>query len=191
VPSLQLSKSRLSSEYEPMLIRHRRVSAASQDKPYKGSGSWPSQWNPRPRGLLWHNHDNMVRIGLKETLLSLLFIGGGSCAALYNSSLPIIDLGYVKQQATEYNQTYDFYHFRNIRYAAPPLGDLRFRKPRPPLSQAEIQNGDISFVESTCHQTWPPFLGTTPFGEDFGVEDCLVNLLPLRYNAIPPLPLSF
>ena len=75
----------------------------------------------------------MVRIRLKETLLSLLFIGGGSCAALYNSSynssLPIIDLGYVKQQATKYNQTYDFYHFRNIRYAAPPLGDLRFRKP--------------------------------------------------------------
>ncbi|PUU72351.1 Alpha/Beta hydrolase protein [Tuber borchii] len=115
----------------------------------------------------------MVRIGLKETLFSLLLIEGGSCAVSDNSSLPIVDLGYVKQQATEYNQTYDFYHFRNIRYAAPPLGDLRFRKPQPPLPQAGIQNGDVSFVESTCHQTWPPFLGTTPFGDDFGVEDCL------------------
>ena len=128
-------------------------------------------------------HDNMVRIGLKETLLSLLFIGGGSCAALYNSSynssynspLPIIDLGYVKQQATEYDQTYDFYHFRNIRYAAPPLGDLRFRKPKPPLSQAGIQNGDIPFLESTCHQAWPRLPGSTPFGDNFGVEDCLVG----------------
>jgi len=122
----------------------------------------------------------MVRIGLKETLLSLLLIGGGSCAALYNSSLPIIDLGYVKQQATEYNQTYDFYHFRNIRYAAPPLGDLRFRKPQPPVSQAGIQNGDISFLESACHQVWPSFLGPAPFGDNFGVEDCLVGLLQKR-----------
>ena len=132
----------------------------------------------------------MVKIWLKETLLSLLFIGGGSCAALYISSLPIIDLGYVKQQATEYNQTYDFYHFRNIRYAAPPLGDLRFRKPQPPLPQDEIQNGDISFLESTCHQTWPPFVGTAPFGEDFGVEDCLVGLLLKRYGASHSLPFS-
>ena len=137
----------------------------------------------------------MVRIWLKETLLSLLFIGGGSCAALYNSpynsSLPIIDLGYVRQQAIGYNQTYDFYHFRNIRYAAPPLGDLRFRKPKPPLPQDGIQNGDIPFVESTCHQAWPPILGTAPFGEDFGVEDCLVSLLPLRHNAFSRPPLSF
>ncbi|PUU83163.1 Alpha/Beta hydrolase protein [Tuber borchii] len=118
----------------------------------------------------------MIRIGLKETLLSLLLIGGGSCAALYTSSLPIIDLGYVKQQATEYNQTYDFYHFRNIRYAAPPLGELRFRKPKPPLPQAGIQNGDISFLESACHQAVPPSLGsgtTNPLGDNFGVEDCL------------------
>ena len=131
----------------------------------------------------------MIRIGLKETLLSLLLIGSGSCAALYNSSsnssLPIIDLGYVKQQATEYNQTYDFFHFRNIRYAAPPLGDLRFRKPQPPLSQAGIQNGDISFLESACHQAVPPNIdvGPNPLGDNFGVEDCLVSLFLKRYSA--------
>ena len=136
----------------------------------------------------------MVKIWLKETLLSLLFIGGGSCAALYNSSynssLPIIDLGYVKQQATEYNQTYDFYHFRNIRYAAPPLGDLRFRKPKPPLSQTGIQNGDISFLESTCHQAWPRLLGSAPFGDNFGVEDCLVGYCPRDTVPIFSLPFS-
>ena len=167
-----------------MLIRHCRVSASSQD--IKDPVRSPHNGIPDLEAYFGTStfHDNMVRIGLKETLLSLLFIGGGGCAALYNSSLPIIDLGYVKQQATEYNQTYDFYHFRNIRYAAPPLGDLRFRKPQPPLPQAGIQNGDISFAESTCHQTWPPILGTAPFGEDFGVEDCLVSLLPLRYNAL-------
>ena len=129
----------------------------------------------------------MIRIGLKKALLSFLLIGGGSCAALYNSSsnssLPIIDLGYVKQQATKYNQTYDFYHFANIRYAAPPLGDLRFRKPQPPLLQAGIQNGNIPYLESTCHQVWPSFVGTTPYGDNFGVEDCLVSLLLKRYSA--------
>ncbi|RPA98607.1 alpha/beta-hydrolase [Choiromyces venosus 120613-1] len=115
----------------------------------------------------------MVRIGFKETFFSLLLIGCGSCATPDNSSLPIVDLGYVKQQATSYNQTYDFFHFRNIRYAAPPLGDLRFRKPQPPLPQTGIQNGDIPLVQSICHQTWPPFLGVGPVGESFGVEDCL------------------
>jgi len=125
----------------------------------------------------------MVRIGLKETLLSLLLIGGGSCLPSGNSSLPIIDLGYVKQQATSYNQTFDFFHFSNIRYAAPPLGDLRFRKPQPPLPQTGIQNGDIPLEKSACRQTIPPFLGPTPFGDDFGVEDCLVSLLSLRYSA--------
>ena len=136
----------------------------------------------------------MVRIWLKETVLSLLFIGGGRRAALYNSSydssLPIIDLGYVKQQAIEYNQTYGFYHFRNIRYAAPPLGDLRFRKPQPPLPQAGIQNGNISVVKSACHQAVPTGKGTTPFGEELGVEDCLVGPLPKRYSASHSLPFS-
>ncbi|CAZ86417.1 unnamed protein product [Tuber melanosporum] len=115
----------------------------------------------------------MVQIGLREIFLPLLLlIGGGSCAT---SSLPIVDLGYVKQQATSYNKTYDFYHFRNIRYAAPPLGNLRFRKPQPPLPQTGIQNGDIPLLKSVCHQNPLSFLSFLPdrFGADFGVEDCL------------------
>jgi len=123
----------------------------------------------------------MVRIGLEETLFTLLLIGDGSCRPPGNSSLPIIDLGYVKQQATSYNSTYHFYHFSNIRYAAPPLGDLRFRKPQAPLPQDGIQNGDIPFAKSACVQTFPPVFGLPgiPPGSDFGVEDCLVSLLTL------------
>jgi Carboxylesterase family len=108
---------------------------------------------------------------LKNTLL-LLLVGGGSCA---NPTLPVVDLGYVKQRATAYNETYDFYVYRNIRYAAPPLGDLRFRKPQPPIHQDEIQDGDIPIEQTFCHQTYPPFLPQSPFGETFGVEDCLVG----------------
>jgi len=92
-----------------------------------------------------------------------------------------IDLGYVKQQATSYNSTYHFYHFSNIRYAAPPLGDLRFRKPQTPLPQDGIQNGDIPFAKSAGVQTFPPVFGLPgiPPGSDLGVEDCLVSLLTL------------
>jgi len=131
----------------------------------------------------------MVQISLKETFISLLLIGGGGRRPSGNSPLPIIDLGYVKQQAISYNQTYDFYHFRNIRYAAPPLRDLRFRKPQPPLPQAGIQNGNISVEESACPQTFAGMNRTSPFDEEyFGVEDCLVSLLPLRYSAFFSFP---
>jgi len=135
----------------------------------------------------------MVRIGLKETLLSLLLVGSGGCRPSSNSSLPIIDLGYVKQQATSYNSTYDFYHFSNIRYAAPPLGDLRFRKPQAPLPQDGIQNGDIPLAQSACRQTFPPSLGLgdSPFGTDLGVEDCLVSLLALIQLLFFFFPLPF
>ena len=125
--------------------------------------------------------DNMVRIKLEETFLTSPLIGDGSCRPSGNSPLPIINLGYVKQQATSYNSTYDFYHFSNTRYAAPPLIDLKFRKPQGPLPQDGIQNGDIPFLKSACVQTSPPAFGLpgTPPGSDLGVEDCLVSLLTL------------
>jgi hypothetical protein len=123
---------------------------------------------------------------LKSVLFSLILLGGGSCTLSDNSSLPVIDLGYVKQQATSYNETYDFHVFRNVRYAAPPLGDLRFRKPQPPLTQYTVQNGDIPFPESACYQTFSPLYSPVDtFGSELGSEDCLVcwSLCPY-FNAI-------
>ena len=38
------------------------------------------------------------------------------------------------------------YVFRNIPYAAPPIGDLRWRKPAPPLNKTGIQDGSYGFA---------------------------------------------
>lgn len=90
-----------------------------------------------------------------------LFFDGASAAALQqrqsSSSLPVVDLGYERQQATSFNQTGDFYNFANIRYAAPPTGDLRFRAPqKPQRNRAEVQTG---LTDRICAQSNPAWLG--------------------------------
>lgn len=99
----------------------------------------------------------------------------GSCSSSYrpnNSTLPVVDLGYVKQRATVYNETNDWYIFKNIRFAAPPLGNLRFRKPQYPLRQEGIQNGSTEDIG--CYQTLPSFISNASGTISEGVEDCLV-----------------
>jgi len=50
-----------------------------------------------------------------------------------------------------------FYTFRNVRYAAPPVGSLRFARPQPPQPVQGIQDGSIGNV---C----PQDLGSQPSG---------------------------
>jgi acetylcholinesterase len=50
-------------------------------------------------------------------------------------------LGYAKQQAIAFNTTGNYYNFSNIRYAAPPLGNLRFAPPEKPATNRTVQNG--------------------------------------------------
>jgi hypothetical protein len=52
-----------------------------------------------------------------------------------------------------YNTTTDVYTFSNIRYAQPPVGDLRFRAPlAPETNRSTIRNGSESI---TCAQGIP------------------------------------
>jgi hypothetical protein len=50
---------------------------------------------------------------------------------------PVVDLGYSIYQGTTLGSGINQY--LGIRYAAPPLGDLRFRAPAEPLSTSGIQ----------------------------------------------------
>lgn len=70
-----------------------------------------------------------------------------------------------------YNNTNEVYTFRNIRYAAPPVGELRWQKPIPPTKASEVQDRQESIA---CTQ--PPSdevrtVGGAVVGK--GSEDCL------------------
>ncbi|KKY22420.1 putative lipase 2 [Diplodia seriata] len=55
--------------------------------------------------------------------------------------LPTLTLPYGTWRASEYNADADVYTFKNIRFAAPPTGDNRWRKPQPPANNDTIQDG--------------------------------------------------
>ena len=67
-------------------------------------------------------------------------------------TLPLLTLPYATYQAQSYDSTNDIYIFANIRFAAPPLGDLRWAPPAEPLTESGIQNGSIG---GTCYQSAP------------------------------------
>ncbi|KAK5172923.1 uncharacterized protein LTR77_003045 [Saxophila tyrrhenica] len=76
-------------------------------------------------------------------------------AAPSKSSLPIVDLGYERHQAAYQNSTGNYYSFSNIRYAAPPVGDLRFRAPQPPKrNRGEVQTGEQDRICPQAQPAW-------------------------------------
>ncbi|KAH7378717.1 carboxylesterase family protein-like protein [Pyrenochaeta sp. MPI-SDFR-AT-0127] len=70
-----------------------------------------------------------------------------------NTSLSTVDLGYEIYRAAGFNSTGNFYNFSNIRFAAPPVGDLRFAPPEAPAeNRSAINNGNVSRI---CPQAGP------------------------------------
>ncbi|KAI9822473.1 MAG: hypothetical protein M1827_000192 [Pycnora praestabilis] len=76
-------------------------------------------------------------------------------SAQNNSALPIVDLGYELHQASALNTSGQYYNFSNIRYAAPPLGNLRFAAPVPPSTNRSVVNtGTAGVVCPQANPSW-------------------------------------
>jgi hypothetical protein len=79
-----------------------------------------------------------------------------------------VDLGYEVYEGY-HNSTADINYWKGVRYAAPPLGELRFQAPQPPaINRSQV----ISAAEygPICPQS--PNGGSAP--SSYGDEDCLV-----------------
>jgi para-nitrobenzyl esterase len=101
---------------------------------------------------------------MKKVFLFLLFTVNLSCFASERRPVVNVETGSL-QGATEYNMNV----FKNIPYAAPPVGDLRWRPPQPAASWSG--NRDASKFGDSCPQ---PNLKNENKGLGLpGNEDCL------------------
>ncbi|KAJ6496019.1 alpha beta-hydrolase [Mycena sanguinolenta] len=102
---------------------------------------------------------------------------------------PIVDLDYAQYQGAV-NPANNITHFLGIRYAAAPLGDLRFRAPQPPVNQTGVQQATTQPNE--CFQAGngfsPTNLSEKRATQIIDSEDCLfLNIYYLSNEAgVPP-----
>lgn len=80
-------------------------------------------------------------------------------------SEPIVDLGYSIYEGTSLSSGLN--QFLGVRFAAPPIGDLRFRKPHPPSPTKVIQAATA--FGPICFGVQGPFNTNSPRDG----EDCL------------------
>jgi hypothetical protein len=69
-------------------------------------------------------------------LLALAAVAAGHAIAANTTS--VVDLGYASYEGT-LNPTTNVTNFLGIRYASPPLGDLRWQAPQPPQNVSGVQ----------------------------------------------------
>ncbi|KAJ8131483.1 hypothetical protein O1611_g2143 [Lasiodiplodia mahajangana] len=98
---------------------------------------------------------------------------------------PVVDLGYAKYQGF-YDPTYDQNIFRGIRYAAPPVGDLRWQMPRSPAINRSVVLSAENYAPQ-CPQS--PNSPNAPDPSPSGDEDCLfLNVMaPANQTKLPVL----
>ncbi|KAK2871625.1 hypothetical protein FQN49_002997 [Arthroderma sp. PD_2] len=91
---------------------------------------------------------------------------------------PKVDLGYAAHIPTYVNETSSglkYANYNNIRFAQPPLGPLRFRRPKtPPPKEPGVKNGSAPRFATDCVSAIPnifPEQGVP--SRSWGHEDCL------------------
>lgn len=96
---------------------------------------------------------------LRAAALAVAFVEL-TCAAATANKLPVVDLGYELQRATVYNSTGGYYNFSNIRYAAPPTGNLRFTAPKQPKkNRGTVQTGQEGRICPQAAPAWEIIAG--------------------------------
>ncbi|KLJ12934.1 hypothetical protein EMPG_12101 [Blastomyces silverae] len=98
------------------------------------------------------------------------------CSPACAGAFAVVNLGYAVHVPTSVNKTSTglrYANYNNIRFAAPPLRNLRFREPAAPLKQDGIQNGSAPPFSTDCVSAIPSFfpdLGIST--RSWGQEDC-------------------
>ncbi|GAB1316947.1 Carboxylic ester hydrolase [Madurella fahalii] len=123
----------------------------------------------------------MLPIAKLLAFLCILVLGSGMGAHATASQKPagLVDLGHAKHVPTFYTKTASgnkISVYKNIRFANPPTGDLRFRLPDTRLPKVDgIQDGNTLDERSThCISSAPAAVPFPPYnGTTWGHEDCL------------------
>jgi para-nitrobenzyl esterase len=132
---------------------------------------------------------------MKRTLLTLVALLLAPLAALHAAETDLrkpvrIETGLVEGVP---NQENDVVAFKGIPYAAPPVGNLRWREPQPPAHWEGVRKADA--FGASCPQ--PVGSGNPPYTKDlFGhreqSEDCLfLNVWTPAKSAADKLPVLF
>ncbi|RDW77798.1 hypothetical protein BP6252_05851 [Coleophoma cylindrospora] len=110
-------------------------------------------------------------------LLAATLAASRTVVADSTGGTPIVDLGYATHQASLSisNQSNVYYNFSNIRYAAPPVGNLRFEATQPPLNNrsAGIQDGSYGNICPQAYAEWQLGALSLLDGAPNENEDCL------------------
>ncbi|KAI9861152.1 MAG: hypothetical protein M1824_002650 [Vezdaea acicularis] len=123
---------------------------------------------------------------IPQVLVFGLFFVVAVAQSSSNSTPPIVDLGYGLYQATT-NAKGGYYNFSNIRYAQPPVGDLRFAAPVPPLTnRSTVNDGQTG---GSCYQANPAWIQTeTEFLTQYLTGQNVSNYTSLPANGSYPVP---
>ncbi|KAI0782412.1 cephalosporin esterase [Irpex lacteus] len=113
------------------------------------------------------------------TFTSLVWCAYAQRAPPSTPTAPIVDLGYAIYEGT-FNQTTNTTNFLGVRYAAPPVGKLRFQAPKSPLNERSLGVQKADTLSIGCVQTGSGNQITTPFRTGNG------NNLPQKRQSTNP-----